>query len=123
LDLTLRVDNPIDSKMCWENATVTVSSYGDTVLGLGHLFQRLCVDQGASAEVKAALSQVHVMLPDRLRGLTASKLRAGELGLLVQLRMALERDIGLHYCRVSPGHGFSPCNCQTPEIAQNRQNF
>jgi len=125
LDLTLRVDNPMDSKMCWENATATVSSYGHTVLGLGHLFQLLYVDKGASAEVKVALSQVHVMLPDRLRGLMASKLRAGELELLVQLRMVpnpngychnCARDIVLHYCRVCPVHGFSPCNCYAIEI-------
>ena len=41
LGLALRADNPMDSRICRENATVTVS-YGGLILGLGQV-QDFCV--------------------------------------------------------------------------------
>ncbi|KAK3160987.1 hypothetical protein QOZ80_1BG0070030 [Eleusine coracana subsp. coracana] len=111
-DLTIRVDNYMDTRLCTiENATVTLS-YGSMVLGLGNV-PDFCVNSQASAEIKAVLTQNSVVLTDQLRRAMASELRAGELKISVEMRMlfpkgydyecqSCEREI-LHYCRVRPG--------------------
>jgi hypothetical protein len=116
-DLTLRVDNYMSIKTCRENATVTVS-YGGVVLGWGDI-RDFCVDKSASTELKAAMSHADVMLTDELRGSMASKLRAGDLEVLVEMRMLFPAGYEcydcypeiLQLCRVKPGQGFSHCKC------------
>ena len=80
-DLAIRVDNPMDSRVCRENATVTVS-YRGLILGLGRV-QDFGVEKGASAEAVAALLRADVVLTDDLRwsmALRAARRRDGGLG-------------------------------------------
>ncbi|RLN23958.1 hypothetical protein C2845_PM07G10140 [Panicum miliaceum] len=118
LDLALRVDNPMDPRMCRENATFTVQDF--------------CVHKGASTEVVAVLLRADVVLTDDLRRSMASELRAGEMEVLVELRLLFPK--GDHecqlcardkfqYCRVWPGQGYAPCHCRALEFTQISESF
>jgi len=129
-DLAIRVDNPMDSRVCRENATVTVS-YRGLILGLGRV-QDFGVEKGASAEAVAALLRADVVLAGDLRRSMAAELRAGEMEVLVELRMLFPkgghecqhcaRDT-FQYCRVRPGQGYAPCHCRALEITQISVSF
>lgn len=56
------------------------------------------VDELASTEVKVALSYADVMLTDKLRRTMASELRAGELEVLVELRMLFPKGYECSNC-------------------------
>ncbi|KAE8803953.1 hypothetical protein D1007_20109 [Hordeum vulgare] len=121
-DLTLRVHNGQSAKTCRDNITVTVL-YGNMVLGWGRV-PDFCVDEWASMEMSAAVSNADVVLADDLRSRLDSELLAGALELDVETRMWFPEGQPLFWecrgcssreclgvCRVNTGQdGYAPCH-------------
>ncbi|XBI78638.1 hypothetical protein VPH35_088295 [Triticum aestivum] len=129
-DLTLRAHNGQSVKTCRENVTITVL-YGNVVLGWARV-PDFCVDEWASMEMSAEVSNADVVLTDDLRRRLDSEVLTGALELDVETRMwfpegqplfwecqdCLSREC-LVVCRVSPGHtAYAPCQTRSLYAAQ-----
>ncbi|XBH89632.1 hypothetical protein VPH35_081491 [Triticum aestivum] len=118
--LTLRAHNGQSFKTCRENVTTTVL-YGKVVLGWARV-PDFCVDEWASTEMSAVVSNADVVLTDDLRRRLDSELLAGTLELDVETRMWCQdcssREC-LVVCRENPGQaGYAPCQTRSLYAAQ-----